>query len=115
MKKTPDWVATFYGKTTYLNGGRVLCVGVILTAPSGAQNHLPYSRLWQRQKAIAPFVLRRRPIFDGPHLTDSIAPNKNTTLRETLRKEVVSLGFYHYKTNDTLHKDCKSVIVGYIL
>ncbi len=36
-------------------------------------------------------------------------------LSETLRKEVVSLGFYPYKTNDTLHKDCESVIMVYIL
>ncbi len=35
--------------------------------------------------------------------------------RETLRKEVVSLGFYSNKINDTLHKGCESVIVGYIL
>ena len=34
---------------------------------------------------------------------------------KTLRKEVVSLYFYPNKTNDTLHKDCESVIVGYIL
>ena len=34
---------------------------------------------------------------------------------ETLRKEVVSLGFYLHKTNDTLHIECESVIVGYIL
>ena len=40
---------------------------------------------------------------------------KRTAPSETLRKEVVSLGFYHYKTIDTLHKDCESVIVGYIL
>ncbi len=35
--------------------------------------------------------------------------------RETLRKEVVSLVLYLYKTNDTLHRNCESVIVGYIL
>ena len=40
---------------------------------------------------------------------------KKSPKRETLRKEVVSLGFYLDKTNDTLHKDCESVIVGYIL
>ena len=40
---------------------------------------------------------------------------KNRLPRDTLRKEVVSLGFYLHKTNDTLHKDCESVIVGYIL
>ena len=34
---------------------------------------------------------------------------------EYVSKEVVSLGLYLYKTNDTLHKDCESVIVGYIL
>ena len=41
--------------------------------------------------------------------------NKKHSERETLRKEVVSLGFYLNKTKDTLHKDCESVIVGYIL
>jgi len=35
--------------------------------------------------------------------------------RETLRKEVVSLCFDSNKINDTLHNDCESVIVGYIL
>jgi len=35
--------------------------------------------------------------------------------KETLRKEDVSLVFYTYKTNDTLHNSCESVIVGYIL
>ena len=35
--------------------------------------------------------------------------------RETLRKEVVSLVFYLHKTNDTLHIEGDSVIVGYIL
>ena len=42
-------------------------------------------------------------------------PLKKALPRETLRKEVVSLGFYLDKTNDTLHKDCESVLVGYIL
>ena len=41
--------------------------------------------------------------------------NEKARPRETLRKEVVSLGFYSNKTNDTLHKVCENVIVGYIL
>ena len=40
---------------------------------------------------------------------------EKTAPREALRKEVVSLGFYIYKANDTLHIECESVIVGYIL
>jgi len=40
---------------------------------------------------------------------------KTSLLSETLRKEIISLSFYPYKTKDTLLKHCESVIVGYIL
>ena len=48
-------------KTFSLNG--ILCVGIILTASGGAQNNLPYSRLWQTAKPIAVLRLRRRTFF----------------------------------------------------
>ena len=47
------------GCGAYGNVG-ILCVGVILTAPSGAQNHSPSSRLWQSAKPIAVLHLHRR-------------------------------------------------------
>jgi hypothetical protein len=47
-------------------------------------------------------------------LTDKYYKQKRLP-RETLRKEVVSLVFYSNKANDTLHKSCESVIVGYAL
>ena len=56
---------------------------------------------------IFPRVLNGQPI--------AYSNNKKLPVWETLRKEVVSHGFFIYKRNDTLHKDCESVIVGYIL
>ena len=41
---------------------------------------LPYSRLWQSQKAIAPFGLRRRPTFGGPHLNLTSTKQKTDLL-----------------------------------
>jgi len=43
--------------------GWVLSIGIILTAPGGAQNYLPASRLWQIAKPIAVLRLRRRTFF----------------------------------------------------
>ena len=56
IKGTNLTVDSFFGPND-----RRLCVGNILTAPSGAQNVLPYSRLWQTVKPIVALRLRRRP------------------------------------------------------
>ena len=57
--------------------------------------------------AAAPYIISRQRYI--------IFTSKKGRLSETLRKEVVSLSFYPYKTNDTLREDFESVIVGYTL
>ena len=56
-KNQPYWIVSKYYIFIYW---WILCVGMILTTPSGAQNHLPYSRLGQSKKPVAAFWLLRR-------------------------------------------------------
>ena len=60
---------------------------MILTAPSGTQNHLPYSRLWQTAKPIAVLRLRRRtilPVAKIGSLLFTLTPKQKTDLKRSV-------------------------------